>query len=391
MKADILIAGGGIGGTVLAALLVRGGRKVTVLERSFGPPPFLRPEILWPAAVETLCGIRGRAFWEERCIRPLGGISVNRAGKWRNAVTRDSLERSGAGPFLAQPNQLRETLLAICGADVLRGVEVTEVLREDGKISGVRVHNVKSGASFAAEAALTVGDDGVHSTIRSAAGIGIRLRPFPVDFFVRGIPKPQAMLDDVVKLWMVSRTERSGLLAFGMMPVPGAEAACLAAVCSSAADDTAAIKRAFEELFPNPQDAPVPLDTLDFPNGFKRIRREWGHAESYGAPGAVLLGDALHPVSPAGGQGANMAVADAAVLARLILTDQPNLVVAYENERRRPNERGMRPSRLGTRLFSFTKIPVLGALPGLIIPELIARPSLFTALLRFFARAGANP
>jgi len=390
VKADVLIAGGGVGGAVLAALLVRGGRKVIILERSTQPPPFLRPEILWPAAVETLCDLRERAFWEEQCIRPLGGISVHRAGKWQDAITRETLERAGVQPFFTQPNQLRETLLAVCGADVRRGTEVTEVVREGGRIFGARARDVKSGATFAVEAALTVGDDGTHSAVRAACGIGIQLHPFPVEFFVRGILTPESMRADVVKLWLTPREDRSGLLAFGMMPLPGPEAACLAVVRSEQADDTAAITRAFAELFPKPEDAPATLGALAFPQGFTRIRREWGHAEHYGAPGGVLLGDALHPVSPAGGQGANMAIADAAVLARLILADEPDLVPAYEDARRRANERGIRPSRLGARMFAFTKIPVLGALPGLILPKLIARPSLVAALFRSMARGSAN-
>jgi 2-polyprenyl-6-methoxyphenol hydroxylase-like FAD-dependent oxidoreductase len=390
MKTDILIAGGGVGGAVLAALLVRGGRNVIVLERSTKPPPFLRPEILWPAAVRTLCGLRERAFWEEGCIRPLRGISIHRAGEWQDAVTRDTLERAGVQPFLTQPNQLRETLLAVCGADVRRGVEVTEVTHGGGRVTGARARDVKSGESFAIEAGLTVGDDGTHSAVRAACGIGIRLQPFPVDFFVRGIPTPASMQEGFVKLWLVPREDRSGLLAFGMMPLPGAETACLAVVRSEQADDTAAIRRAFTELFPQPQDAPVALEALDFPHGFTRIRREWGHAESYGAPGAVLLGDALHPVTPAGGQGANMAIADAAALAPLILANEPDLVPAYEDARRRANERGIRPSRLGARMFAFTEIPVLGALPGLLLPRLIARPSLIAGLLRSLARGSAN-
>ncbi|MEQ1853576.1 MAG: NAD(P)/FAD-dependent oxidoreductase, partial [Chthoniobacteraceae bacterium] len=331
MNADVLIAGGGVGGAVLAALLVLGGRKVTLLERSTKPPPFLRPEILWPAAVQTLCGIRDRAFWETQCIRPLGGISLHQGNEWKAVVTRDTLDHAGVQPFLTHPNHLRETLLAICGADLRRGTEVTEIVRRNGTVTGVRARNLQGGESFPVNASLTVGDDGTHSAVRAACGIGIRLHHFPVEFFVRGIAKPQTMRDDVVKVWLVPREDRSGLIAFGMMPLPGAEAACLAVVRGAKANDTAALTSAFRKLFPRAEDAPASPEQLDFPQAFTRIHREWGHAERYGAPGAVLLGDAIHPVSPAGGQGANMAIADAAVLARLILADEANLVPAYED------------------------------------------------------------
>jgi 2-polyprenyl-6-methoxyphenol hydroxylase-like FAD-dependent oxidoreductase len=50
-----------------------------------------------------------------------------------------------------------------------------------------------------------------------------------------------------------------------------------------------------------------------------RVRRLWGHAKKYGIAGAMLMGDAAHPVSPAGGQGANMSVADATAMAELLM------------------------------------------------------------------------
>ena len=63
-----------------------------------------------------------------------------------------------------------------------------------------------------------------------------------------------------------------------------------------------------------------------FPHDFVRIRRPWGHAPRYGGEGAILMGDAAHPVSPAGGQGANMSVANATVLAELALRPRAGAV-----------------------------------------------------------------
>ena len=111
---------------------------------------------------------------------------------------------------------------------------------------------------------------------------------------------------------------------------------------------------------------------LDFPNGFMRIKRPWGHAPGYGAPGAVLMGDAAHSVSPAGGQGANMSIADAVVLAELLLRGEPNLIAEYQRRRRPANERSLGPTRIAHSAL---------ALPGWMIPNVCRR-----VLLRWFTR-----
>ena len=57
-QTDVLTSGGGIGGAVLAALVVRGGKRVTIVERANVPLPFLHPGLLWPAAMRTMASIR---------------------------------------------------------------------------------------------------------------------------------------------------------------------------------------------------------------------------------------------------------------------------------------------------------------------------------------------
>ena len=63
MPTDFLIVGGGIGGLVLAELLGRDGKRVVVLERSTGPPPWNRPEVLWPATIELLLSLAPDSAW----------------------------------------------------------------------------------------------------------------------------------------------------------------------------------------------------------------------------------------------------------------------------------------------------------------------------------------
>ena len=59
--------------------------------------------------------------------------------------------------------------------------------------------------------------------------------------------------------------------------------------------------------------------TLSFPDNFFYHERPLGHAKQYVDHGAALIGDAAHPVTPVGGQGANMAIADAVALGETAL------------------------------------------------------------------------
>ena len=111
---------------------------------------------------------------------------------------------------------------------------------------------------------------------------------------------------------------------------------------------------------------------LSSPRRFMRIKRPWGHVARYGARGAVIMGDAAHSVSPAGGQGANMSVADAVVLTELMLRGEPNLVAEYERRRRAANERSLGPTR-----FAHAAL----GLPGWMVPNVCRR-----ALLHWLGR-----
>src|SRR5215510_11190267 len=91
MATDFLIVGGGIGGLVLAELLGRGGKRVVVLERSTAPPPWSRPEILWPATFELLCSLLPRERWQERAVLPLEGVRLFDGHEWRWAISPETL------------------------------------------------------------------------------------------------------------------------------------------------------------------------------------------------------------------------------------------------------------------------------------------------------------
>jgi 2-polyprenyl-6-methoxyphenol hydroxylase-like FAD-dependent oxidoreductase len=107
------------------------------------------------------------------------------------------------------------------------------------------------------------------------------------------------------------------------------------------------------------------------PEDFFHVRRPWGHAKRYGAPGALILGDAAHPVSPAGGQGANMSIADAKALAEAFLREPTDPLPEYESRRRPANARSL----------NFTRLAAL----GMRVPSLV-RNLAYPRALRWFGR-----
>src|SRR5215471_435365 len=113
MTTDFLIVGGGIGGLVLAELLGRGGKRVVVLERSTGPPPWGRPEVLWPATFELLCQLTPKAQWEQQSVLPLAGIELFDGEQFRWAVSPQILAKAKVQPWSTNPNQTREQLMRL--------------------------------------------------------------------------------------------------------------------------------------------------------------------------------------------------------------------------------------------------------------------------------------
>jgi 2-polyprenyl-6-methoxyphenol hydroxylase-like FAD-dependent oxidoreductase len=128
-----------------------------------------------------------------------------------------------------------------------------------------------------------------------------------------------------------------------------------------------------------------------FPEDFVRVRRPWGHAQRYGREGAIVMGDAAHPVSPAGGQGANMAVADARALADIALHDPSYLLEQYQRRRRDANERSLRFTRGAAQLLT---------LPGWMTPPISSlvsvvrwanrHPSVVAPIMRYVSTAFAE-
>ena len=385
MATDFLIVGGGIGGLVLAELLGRGGKRVVVLERSTAPPPWSRPEILWPATFELLCTLLPREQWEQRAVLPLEGMRIYDGRQWQWAISPDTLATAGVQPWSTNPNQTREELMTLRSFELCRGIEVQEVLKEQGRIVGVRGRNSMTGTQQEWLAEWTVGDDGANSLVRSACGIELKTQIFPIDLFCFQAAWPAELRPRAGHVWPNVHESPPSVLATGLLPVPGGQGVGLVPARTHA--DPGHRQAAFRKLVESERSLLAVLGSRRFPDDFQLVRRPWGHAPHYGCPGALLIGDAAHPVSPAGGQGANMSVADGRAVAELALAGERNLVAAYERRRRAANRRSLRFTRAAVFAFGLPEALLFNRLTGWLVSQVSSRPPIAARFIRTVATA----
>jgi 2-polyprenyl-6-methoxyphenol hydroxylase-like FAD-dependent oxidoreductase len=385
MTTDVLIVGGGIGGLVLAEKLGRGKRRVVVLERGMGPPRWNRPEVLWPTTAQVLSTLLAKAQLDE-AVLPLEGVQLFDGEQFQWAFAPEILQQAQIQPWSTDPNRTRELLMRLGSFELHRGVEVKEVLKERGRVVGVRAVNAADGASRDWLAATTIGDDGAHSLVRAAAGIDLKTHLFPVDLLCFECRWPTALAANAARIWPNTNDPRAGILAFGMLPVTGQRGVGVVPVRPRIFDDLPRAVQTWRVLIESEPNLAAMAGGWRFPDDLQRVRRPWGHASRYGAAGALIMGDAAHPVSPAGGQGANMSVADGRVLAELILSGERDVLAKYERRRRAANRRSLRFTRAAAFVLGLPESLVFNRLSLSLLKFARGRPK----LIEWFVRTAAT-
>jgi 2-polyprenyl-6-methoxyphenol hydroxylase-like FAD-dependent oxidoreductase len=355
LSIDFLIVGGGIGGAVLANLLSRHGKRVLVMEKNLAPVPQNRPEILWPATVRVLRSLIP-SHLEERWMLLIRAGQVYYKRQMLLHFNNDVFEK--AGVHLCSTANTRELLLQQANCEVRRGVEVTAVLRSPQRVLGVRTRDTATGAEQEVLAEWTVGDDGVQSVMRRGCGLTMTMRFFPLELLSFAFDWPADVPHDMVRLWINENRLDSGVLLMGTIPLPQGRGAGLLPVWPDRFANERHLQKAIRAFVAHdPQLAAVVQDRT-YPHGMQRIRVGWGRTPHFGVAGAILMGDAAHPVTPAGGQGANASVADALVLAD-VASERPAQLLSEYTQRRWPaTQRSLSISRTASKVFA-TPRPLL--------------------------------
>jgi menaquinone-9 beta-reductase len=170
-SADVVIVGGGPAGSSLAFNLARAGLRVVVLDRARFPRPKPCAEYLSPQASRLLADMGVLPEVEASGAAQLAGMVI-RAPNGERVV--GEFEGCNVKGFRDRGLSVRREILdaivlrgaQAAGAEVREGVYVTDVVRESGRVAGIRTI-----AGDAIRAGLVVGADGLRSIVARRLGL----------------------------------------------------------------------------------------------------------------------------------------------------------------------------------------------------------------------------
>jgi 2-polyprenyl-6-methoxyphenol hydroxylase-like FAD-dependent oxidoreductase len=341
----VAIAGFGVGGAALAVALARDGHDVTVYERAHDPGPVGAGFLLQPSGQAVLGDLWlldevAAGAW------PIRAFHADAAPGRTLSELRYDRRDPAAHALGVSRGRLFMTLVAAAtkaGVRLESGVEIGDALvRHDTVIP------IAASGQELAPADILVGADGMRSRVRRLVDPGARLflSPFAA---LWGLGTTEAACEHR----LLQQARGVGLLA-GLLPVGEREAAVFwgLRVRDLELMQAAGFDRLVERMSSVLPGARPVLESI---GSFDRLLlARYGHANvvrTY-SDRIVLIGDAAHPSPPHLGQGANLALLDAAALAEAMRSEsQPR--AAFERWQRRRRWQNARYEILSRALSPF--------------------------------------
>jgi 2-polyprenyl-6-methoxyphenol hydroxylase-like FAD-dependent oxidoreductase len=314
----VVVVGAGPAGASLALLLARRGLPVDLIDPTGrGGRPF-RGEGLMPSGLAALAAMGLQPLPPAVAQRPLAAWSFFLDGQLLFEVAEPMA--SPVPCTLIDQDSLLQELLAQArrqpGFRLTEGQAATDLLRQDGRITGVRLAD-----GTALEADLVGACDGRESLLRRKAELALESAPSPLDVLWFRLEPPGA---EALVHWLAGRfvTVVGAAGSYALFPSArgGVQLGWAIEPGGAAPAPTPASPRAWLQLWA--RDAPETLARLlralaeMTVQGPVRLPVRVGLCPCWQRPGLLLLGDAAHPMSPLRAQGINMALRDALVAAR---------------------------------------------------------------------------
>lgn len=311
-EAEAAVVGGGLAGLAAAHALARAGLGVALIAREpqarpEGEAPEARVYALSPGNVAFLQAVGAWARVRSWRVAPVHAMRVY-GDDGRSFLAFDAWEAGvEALAWIAEEGELlaalREGLappLAGACAGIEFGAAWSRLVLDDG------AH---------LQARLVVGADGAHSAVRAAAGIAVREQDYGQSALVANFAceRPHR---NVAYQWF------QGGAVLALLPLPGERVSMVWSLPEAGAARLAALDPAqlCGEARRASGDALGEFSLLSPPQSY-RLRR--ARAARSVAPRLALVGDAAHVIHPLAGQGANLGLQDARVLAEVLGAREP--------------------------------------------------------------------
>jgi 2-polyprenyl-6-methoxyphenol hydroxylase-like FAD-dependent oxidoreductase len=316
-RTTCVVVGGGPAGMFLGLLLARAGVEVTVLEKHNDFLRDFRGDTVHPTTMKLLdelgLGEKFAALTQSNITQI--GFAID-AGS--NLVIGDLTRLKVDHPYVAMVPQwdlldlLAEAGKAEPSFTLRMSTEVTGLLRESGRVAGVR-YRAADGTEGELRADVTVGTDGRWSIVRRLANLKPKELPISFDAWWFRLPRHEGDQGSALTPQMRHGhfgvlIPREGYFQIAYLAPKGTDARLRAKGIESFRKDITDLVPWFADRV----DALKSMDDVKFLEVRLNRLRRWS------ADGVLCIGDAAHAMSPMGGVGINLAVQDAVATAHLL-------------------------------------------------------------------------
>lgn len=298
---DVLIVGAGPAGLTLATALAARGVKLMLIDRQAEGANTSRAAVVHAHTLEALEALQISARLVERGVQAQR-FTIRDRDRVLVPIGFDQLPTRYPYTLMVSQAVTESVLLERLrelGGQVMRPRVVTDVRQDEAGATATLDDGRQLRARY------VVGTDGMHSTVRERAGIGFTGGIYGESFLLADARLTGGVPHDEVILYF----SPAGLVV--VAPLPGGAHRIVATVADAPEHPDAGYLQALLDARGPESERAVVRDVL----WGSRFRVHHRLADAYRAGRVLLAGDAAHVHSPAGGQGMNVGIVDALVLA----------------------------------------------------------------------------